>query len=137
MRHLAEKECIPFQLTIESCGLGDWHTGKLPDPRMREAALKRGVALVSRAKCVQKSYLEEFDLILAADHKVLNELHRYALTPEHKAKLLLITHFSGFYPNEEIPDPYYSGDAGFEHVLDMIEDSCTGLLNHLKKRKQV
>ena len=32
------------------------------------------------------------------------------------------------------PDPYYGGDAGFEHVLDLIEDACEGLLEHVQHR---
>lgn len=32
-----------------------------------------------------------------------------------------------------IPDPYYSGADGFELVLDLLEDSCDGLLNKMKK----
>ncbi|MFZ4622384.1 MAG: low molecular weight phosphotyrosine protein phosphatase, partial [Bacteroidota bacterium] len=29
------------------------------------------------------------------------------------------------------PDPYYSGPEGFEHVLDILEDACAGLLKDL------
>jgi protein-tyrosine phosphatase len=32
----------------------------------------------------------------------------------------------------EVPDPYYGGDAGFEHVLDLLEDACRGLLATLR-----
>ena len=31
----------------------------------------------------------------------------------------------------EIPDPYYGGEEGFELVLDLLEDSCEGLLEEL------
>jgi protein-tyrosine phosphatase len=27
-----------------------------------------------------------------------------------------------------IPDPYYGGDQGFEHVLDLIEEASEGLM---------
>ena len=33
----------------------------------------------------------------------------------------------------EVPDPYYGGPEGFENVLDILEDSCTGLLNKIKE----
>lgn len=132
LRHMLKDDVIGKNIHIESCGLGDWHVGKLPDDRMREAAKNRGFILASRAKKVDPSFFDRFDLILAADHKVLKELYRYAATPEAKAKLHLITHYSSCYRDEEIPDPYYQGEAGFEHVLDMIEDSCHGLIQHLK-----
>ena len=32
-----------------------------------------------------------------------------------------------------VPDPYYGGLAGFERVLDLVEDASTGLLIYLKR----
>ena len=32
---------------------------------------------------------------------------------------------------EDVPDPYYGGDSGFENVLDLLEDACEGLLEEL------
>lgn len=133
LRHFGEQEGAKLQLHIESCGLGDWHIGHLPDSRMREAAQNRGYMMTSRAQKIDPSFFDRFDFILAADQKVLHELYRYAPSPEAKAKIQLITYYSSIYKNKEIPDPYYEGEAGFEHVLDMIEDSCQGLLEHLKK----
>lgn len=132
LRHMAQKENLP--LHIESCGLGDWHTGKLPDERMREAAKSRGFILASRAQKVSPSFFDKFDYILAADHKVMNELYKYATTPDYKAKMHMITHYSKLYKDQEIPDPYYDGEAGFEHVLDMIEDSCEGILENIRTK---
>lgn len=125
----------PAEMHIESCGLGDWHTGRLPDERMREAAKNRGYILSSLAQEIKPEFFESFSLILAADHKVMNELYRHAATPEHKSKIHLITHFSACYKDQEIPDPYYQGKAGFELVLDMLEDACEGLFEHLKSLK--
>jgi protein-tyrosine phosphatase len=133
LKHFAQRNAGQFQLHVESCGLGDWHLGNLPDQRMREAAKNRGIILTSRAQTFHSSFFDRFDMILAADHKVLNEIYRWSRTPDHKAKVHLITHFSKCYPNVEIPDPYYEGESGFEHVLDMIEDACEGILESLKK----
>ncbi len=135
LKHLARKDSFSEELSIESCGLGEWHIGQLPDERMRLASQSRGVVLTSRAQKFQPAFFERFDLILAADKLVLHDLHRHAQTPEHKAKIHLITHFSTCYQEEDIPDPYYQGDAGFEQVLDMIEDSCEGILTYIKTLK--
>ena len=32
---------------------------------------------------------------------------------------------------QEVPDPYYGGDLGFEKVLDLLEDACLGRLEEL------
>lgn len=132
MRDMLQKKMPENEFHIESCGLGDWHKGKLPDERMREAAKKRGVLLTSRAQKFDPLFFDRFDLILVADKKILNELYHHATTPEEKSKIHFITHFSPCYRDHEIPDPYYEGEAGFEHVLDMIEDACEGLIAHLK-----
>jgi protein-tyrosine phosphatase len=129
-----------LDIHIESCGLGDWHIGQLPDERMRESAKNRGIILSSRAKHFDTSFIDNFDLILAVDHQVLQGLYRFAKTPEQKDKVHLLTRFSGSFKDQEIPDPYYGGEAGFEQVLDMIEDACTGLVaflesNHQQKQK--
>ena len=31
----------------------------------------------------------------------------------------------------EVPDPYYGGDAGFQQVLDILEDACANLLRQV------
>jgi protein-tyrosine phosphatase len=131
LRHLAQKQKV--EVHIESCGLGEWHIGSLPDERMREASKNRGVILSSRAQKIQPEFFDRFDLIFVADHKVLNELYKIAKTPEYKSKMHFMTHFSSAYKNQEVPDPYYQGEAGFEQVLDMLEDSCEGILAHIKK----
>lgn len=131
LRHLAQKEGI--DLHIESCGLGDWYKGSLPDERMREAIQGRGITLTSRAQIMQKEFFDKFDLIFVADQKVMKELYKFAAIPEHKAKMHLITHFSPVFQDRDIPDPYYDSQAGFEHVLDMLEDSCEAILKHIKK----
>lgn len=134
LRHLAEKNKDIHNIHVRSCGVGSWHIGQLPDERMRDIAKRRGIILSSRAQQFHRDHFEEFDYILVVDHGVLNTLYQYAETPEHKAKIHLITAFSTSYQDEEIPDPFYSGEAAFDLVLDMLEDSCQGLLEHLKKK---
>jgi protein-tyrosine phosphatase len=122
-----------LSVNVESSGLGDWHIGQLADSRTREHALKRGFALTGRAKKFLMHFMDEFDYVLAADHKVLHQLQRAAATPEQKSKIHLMTAFSSAFKNVEVPDPFYGGEAAFEHVLDILEDSCEGLLDHLEK----
>lgn len=134
LRHIADREtALEHAVRVESCGIGDWSLGQLPDERMRLASQARGITLASRAKKFRQEFLNQFDLILAADNHILNHLYRFAQTPDQKAKIHLITHFSSCYQEQEIPDPYYQGEAGFEQVLDMIEDSCKGIIEHLRE----
>ena len=34
----------------------------------------------------------------------------------------------------EVPDPYYGGQQGFFHVLDLVEDASQGLVDVIKAR---
>lgn len=137
LRHMYEESKGNLMLQVESCGLGSWHIGQLPHDQMREAAKERGILLTSRAQQFKPSFLDQFDYILAADHAILKDLYNRAATPEQKAKVHLISEYSQSYFREEIPDPFYNGKEGFDRVLDMLEDSCEGLLDHLKKNHEI
>ena len=122
-----------LSIHVESCGIGGWHVGQQPDRRMQEAISGRGIELTMRAQQMQRGYFERFDYILAADEEVLNYLHQMADKPEYKSKVSLITAYSLAYKGKEVPDPYYGGQNSFELVLDMLEDACRGLLEHIEK----
>ena len=132
LRHLAQAKAIGHTLTVDSCGMGDWYAGHSPDSRMQKSAQMRGLILTGRAKGFRKEFFQTFDYILAVDQEVLKRLHDLALSPEEKARLHLITTFSKSFHNREIPDPFYGDDGAFEVVLDMLEDSCEGLLEKIK-----
>lgn len=126
---MAEKKGLKDQLLVTSCGIGDWHVGKPADLRMRKAATDRGISINTKAKMFVPTFLEEFDYIFVADHDILEHLHRIAKNPEEKAKIHLMTAFSKSYRNQPVPDPYYEGVAGFDYVMDILEDSCSGFLD--------
>ena len=116
---------------VDSCGLGDWHVGSLPDSRMREASAKRNIALSTRARVFSPDDIEQFDYLFAADKQVYNELMQHAETPQAKKKIHLMTAFSSLYKGQDVPDPYLGGEEDFELVLDILEDSCDGILIQL------
>ena len=123
-RSLAQKAGL--ELRIESAGLGDWHVGQAPDERAQHHARSRGYDLSpQRARQVRSRDFEEFDLILAMDSGHLRELQRLAPS-KHRAKVRL------FVADRDVPDPYYGGPAGFEHVLDLVEAQCASLLEELR-----
>ncbi len=50
-----------------------------------------------------------------------------------KAELALYLPRFGISP-DEVPDPYYGGEDGFELVLDMLEQASQVLLDEIKAR---
>ena len=124
----ATLETLSDEFHVESCGMGSWFLGEEADKRMRHAAHSRVIEINHKAQIFQQSFFEIFDYIFAVDQNILDELQSMA---PNKSKIYLATHFSEKYKDQDIPDPYYLGNAGFEHVMDMIEDSCKGILNHI------
>lgn len=65
----------------------------------------------------------------AIDHWISNQL----LTEGYRSKFSLMTSYlqrsNGI---SEVPDPYFGGPQGFETVLDLLEDACSGLLTAIK-----
>ena len=136
MRTLVEREGMAEHVTIRSAGTGGWHVGKLPDQRMRTAAQGRGYTLQSRARQVTENDLAEHHLVLVMDEQNLREVRPLDRTGAHGAKIRLFCEFCTDHDSREVPDPYYGGPQGFEHVLDLLEDGCRGVLQHIRSQHQ-
>lgn len=123
-------------IDVDSAGTSDWHLGEPPDLRSMEAAADRLYDLRNlRARQVTALDFEEFDHILAMDRLNLDYLQKLCpLGYEHKLELFLTYGNTGW---EEVPDPYNSGDEGFELVLDLVESACQDLLSNLRERHQL
>lgn len=118
-------------IQVDSCGTGGWHVGEPPDRRAAAAAARRGYDLSSlRARQLAPEDFERFDYILAMDRSNLADIR--AMTPKaFSGHLGLFLDFAGDPGEREVPDPYYGGDAGFTHVLDLIEAASEGLLREI------
>ena len=128
MRSLAETNGFSELIEVDSAGTADWHTGKLPDDRMRRAGKKRGYDFCSRARQVQSVDLNTFDLILAMDESNLQNLRALERSGRDNPKVKLLCDYCSQHEEHEVPDPYYGGPEGFEKVLDLLEDGCAGVL---------
>ncbi len=139
---MAEQRGITDKIHIDSAGTIGYHTGNPADARMRTAARRRGYDLTSRARQVHADDLTRFTLIIAMDQANLDDLQRLASDPgiaRPTARLELLSHFlpaqqtssTGQPFGTDVPDPYYGGEAGFEHVLDMIEAAMPAILDEL------
>nr|WP_043359005.1 low molecular weight protein-tyrosine-phosphatase [Methyloversatilis universalis] len=122
------------QVAVDSAGTHGYHTGARPDPRAIAAASTRGVDISGiRARKVDVADFERFDLIYAMDRDNLRNLERHCPDPLRHKLALFLQHADAF-DEDEVPDPYYGGPAGFERVLDLIEDAADGLVRDLQQR---
>jgi len=127
-RALVESEGLADSFHIDSAGTSGWHKGELPDPRSMKEALRHGVDLSSqRSRAVDDRDFTRYHYILAMDYANLKELKKRC--PENlQGRLKLFTSFAPELGIAEVPDPYYDGPKGFEHVFRIAEASAKGLL---------
>ncbi|MCI0516219.1 MAG: low molecular weight phosphotyrosine protein phosphatase [Woeseiaceae bacterium] len=121
-------------IEIESAGTHAYHTNEPPDRRSQAAAVRRGFSLADiRARRVESSDFERFDYIFAMDRDNLAMLKSEA-GENSEAEIHLFLEYATAGREYEVPDPYYGGAAGFERVLDLIEDASVQLLERLRYR---
>lgn len=132
-RQKAIAENLP--VIIESAGTSAYHEGAKPDARSIAAGHKRQYDFsdISSRKIKEQDFVD-YDFILAMDHDNLAALKRKC-PDEYQSKIkLFLTYSSQFADMVEVPDPYYGGAAGFELVLDLIEDASDGLIAAIKDK---
>ena len=133
-RRIIENDGKEDNWVIDSAGIGSWHTGQLPDTRMRVHARRRGLELTHHARQVKPADFEDFDLIIGMDSSNVSDLRNLAPTPEDEKKIHAMAEWMGGVASryDHIPDPYYEGAEGFELVLDLLEDSLQKLYDDLR-----
>lgn len=131
MNHLVTRAGLTGQIECDSAGTSSYHIGSPPDRRMAAAALQQGIPMVGRARQLERSDLEQFDLILAMDDE--NYRGILALDPggRYRSKVKRMCDFCRTHRDREVPDPYYGGPEGFNYVIDLLMDSCQGLLDEI------
>lgn len=135
-RRVAEDAGQAHLFEIDSAGMGDWHKGQAPDHRAQKAALSRGVDISGQsARKVELEDFEDFDLILAMDGSNISDLNEIApLAARHKIRRFL--DFAPHLDEDDVPDPYYGGEEGFDRALDLIEAAAKGLLAELTRERE-
>jgi protein-tyrosine phosphatase len=134
-RHQLLEAGLDDRVVVDSAGTGGWHVGNLPDRRMRAAAAQRGIDLDSRARQLEPADLSRFDLVLTMDADNLAAVEHLARRSgaAATAQIKPLVAYCRRLQADAVPDPYYGGEQGFEHVLDLLEDACGGLLEELQR----
>ncbi len=125
---------LQARVGVASAGTQGFHTGEPPDPRAIKAALRRGYDIGGlQARPMRPEDFTRFHWLLALDRSHADWMARRA-PPAATGRIALLmplaTRHAGV---DEVPDPYYGAPAGFEHVLDLLEDACDGLVQRLQK----
>ncbi len=130
-RQVVKARGLEKEYVIDSAGTHAYHVGEAPDKRSQKAALKRGMDMSGqRARQVVAQDFDRFDHLIAMDRSNLSGMVSLVdASKHHKAHLMMDFAQTDF---AEVPDPYYGGGDGFELVLDLLEQACEGLLEHIE-----
>ena len=135
LRHKLAEAGLQYRVEVASAGTVDYHAGSPPDHRAQQSALRRGYDLSrQRARQLRADDFERFDLVLAMDTDHVERMVELCPGPL-AGRIGLLMDFSPRRPRGmSVPDPYYGAPAGFERVLDLIEEACDGLMQDLLAR---
>ena len=130
-QHMVDAAGLTEAFDIESAGTIGFHVGSPPDTSMQKAMRARGIPVIGRSRQLDRFDLEYYDLILAMDRDNLEGARCLDQKGQYHEKIQLFCEYCTEHDETEVPDPYYGGDRGFEHVFDIIEDGCRNLLKSL------
>ncbi|WP_200975789.1 low molecular weight protein-tyrosine-phosphatase [Echinicola sp. 20G] len=122
----------------DSCGTSDYHIGELPDERSIKCAEGHGMAISHRGRQLNHTDIRDFDYIIAMDKSNKKNIYKLMETyNQSHGKIFLMREFQSNADHEEVPDPYYGGEDGFEKVYDILNESIEELIIQLRKEHKV
>ena len=119
---------------VDSAGTGGWHVGAPPDARMAATAAAHGTDLSGlRARQLGRADLDAFHHVFVMDKSNLHDTLFLDPDGDHGTRVRLFREFDPEPDDYQVPDPYYGGDAGFEHVYEIADRTTTAILERLRK----
>jgi protein-tyrosine phosphatase len=135
LREALTEAGLADRVRVDSAGTGDWHVGHPPDERMTRAAAAAGLELSGAARQVTPADLREYDLVLGMDRHNVADLKAMAGDADLAERVRL---FRDLAPDADpadpldVPDPYYGGEEGFSHVVEIVRAASAGVVAHVR-----
>lgn len=129
-------EELGLDIELDSAGTGDYHIGEAPDKRARANMSQNGHDISDlRARQFTSEDFKAFDRIFVMDRSNYDNVVRLASNDEEKAKVELFLNLASPGSDAEVPDPYFGGDSGFQHVYELLSKATDRLMEELADEK--
>lgn len=133
-KHKIKNLGLDGEVFADSCGTANYHVGDTPDPRTIKNARMNRIEINHLGRQFSTKDFEKFDYVLAMDKSNYRNVLDLAVGNQ-KDKIYLLREFDSE-EGDEVPDPYYGGDEGFQLVFEMLDRSIDSFINHLQKDRQ-
>ena len=137
-KQLVADNDLSSQIQCDSAGIIGYHAGELPDRRMRQTAKKHGIILTHKSRQLSPKDFMEFDYILGMDE---NNMQGIRQLEEHvqnnETTIFKMRDFDNQSSSQDVEDPYYQQDIGFDICYNVLKESCQNFLNYLIKEHQL
>lgn len=128
--------CAGLKMKIEadSCGTAAYHIGEHPDPRTVNIVKENNISIGHTVRQLSLEDFYHFDHIVAMDYANLSDI-LYMKPEDTNVEIHLMRDFDPNPETGEVPDPYYGGTDGFQHVFDILNRSSDELLESIIRNK--
>jgi len=127
-RKLAADAGLDGVFEIDSAGTIGYHAGSPPDHRMAATLTRCGYLVAGSARQLTAADLDHYDLVVTMDDENFADARRLDRSGATHGKIRPLVGFCRHHDDRHVPDPYYGGQDGFEHVVRLLEDGCGGIL---------
>lgn len=121
------------EFEIDSAGTIGHHAGAPPDSRMAVTLESRGYRVCGKSREIHSADVERFDLIVTMDETNQEDVRRLDRSGARHDRIRPLVSFCRDHDDPRVPDPYYGGQRGFDHVMRLLEDGCQGVLDSFTK----
>ena len=127
---------LGLDVETDSAGTAAFHVGEAPDTRMIKVAKANGIDISDlRARQFLKVDFKHFDLIYAMDKSNYDNILNLAEKDTDREKVRMILNETSPGSQAEVPDPYYGGEEGFQHVIDLLDEAMDHVMNRINEER--
>jgi len=129
-------EELGLDVELDSAGTGDYHIGEGPDKRAQANMRQNGHDISDlKARQFKAKDFDAFDRIFVMDQSNYQNVLSLARTDADKEKVELFLNLASPGSDAEVPDPYFGGESGFQHVYELLNESADKLMEELSNEK--
>lgn len=121
----------------DSCGTANYHVGERADSRTIRNARHHNIEITHIGRQLSVADFSKFDLILTMDRanfQQATDLAKRAVNPTAEIKMI-----RSYDPEslgvQDVPDPWYGNEQGFEDTFQMLWRTCESLIQTLENQQ--